>query len=61
LIGVPDLTRRGALRFCQSDTRRRFLGDKPLVATAAPTLPELELVAWQLTRHGVEDRDALRW
>jgi serine/threonine-protein kinase HipA len=59
LIGVQDLTRQGALRFCRPGTRE-FLGNGPLAAPPVTTLPELESVAWQLTHHGIEDRDALR-
>ncbi|OGB30293.1 MAG: HipA domain protein [Burkholderiales bacterium RIFCSPLOWO2_12_FULL_61_40] len=59
LIGVQDLTRQGALRFCRSGTKT-FLGDEKMAAPPVTTLRELEAVAYQLSSRRIDDLDALR-
>lgn len=59
LIGVQDLTRQGALRFCRPGTDV-FVGNEKMAAPPVTSLRELEAVAWQLSSHRIDDLDALR-
>ena len=58
LIGVQDLTRQGALRFCRpgSDT---FLGDDARAAPPATSLPDLQAAAIEWSRQGADEPAAL--
>jgi serine/threonine-protein kinase HipA len=59
LIGVQDLTRQGALRFCLEGTQE-FLGNDQRAAPPVTTLRELQTVATQLSHKRMDDLDALR-
>jgi serine/threonine-protein kinase HipA len=59
LLGVQDITRQGALRFCKPGTEV-FLNSEPLAAPPVTTLHELETVAWQLSNRRLDDLKALR-
>lgn len=59
LLGVQDMTRQGALRFCKPGTEV-FLSSEPLAAPPVTTLHELETVAWQLSNRRLDDLKALR-
>ncbi len=59
LLGVQDITRQGALRFCKPGTEV-FLSSEPLAAPPVTTLHELETVAWQLSNRRLDDLNALR-
>ncbi|HEY1889406.1 MAG TPA: HipA domain-containing protein [Steroidobacteraceae bacterium] len=59
LIGVQDLTRQGALRFCMP-RGNIFLADDALAAPPIATLRELESVARELTAKRIDDLNALR-
>ena len=59
LLGVQDITRQGALRFCKPGTEV-FLSSEPLAAPPVTTLHELETVAWQLSNRRLDDLKALR-
>lgn len=59
LVGVQDLTRQGALRFCLpgSDV---FLDNEKMAAPPVTSLRELEAVAYRLTHRRLDDLDELR-
>jgi serine/threonine-protein kinase HipA len=59
LVGVQDLTRQGALRFCLPGTGA-FLADEALAAPPLASLRELETVARELTAKRIDDLSALR-
>lgn len=59
LLGVQDLTREGALRFCLPGTGV-FLADETLAAPPITSLRELETVAGELTAKRIDDLSALR-
>jgi serine/threonine-protein kinase HipA len=59
LLGVQDITRQGALRFCKPGTEV-FLSSESLAAPPVTTLHELETVAWQLSNRHLDDLKALR-
>lgn len=59
LIGVQDLTRQGALRFCLPGTGV-FLADEALAAPPIASLRKLEIVARELTAKRIDDLNALR-
>ena len=48
LLGVQDITRQGALRFCKPGTET-FMSSEPLATPPVTTLHELEAVAWELS------------
>lgn len=56
LIGVSDLTRMGALRLRQIDPPHGFVDDREHSAPPVTRLRELEAIARELSREGVEDR-----
>lgn len=59
LVGVQDVTRQGALRFCQQgDTT--FLANAPRAAPPVTSLPELQKIATALTHRRLDDLDTLR-
>lgn len=59
LLGVQDITRQGALRFCKPGTET-FMSSEPLAAPPVTTLHELEAVAWELSSRRLDDLNALR-
>ena len=59
LLGVPDLTRQGALRFRRPGDSE-FLAAHTLAAPPVASLRELESVARQITARRQDDLDALR-
>lgn len=59
LVGVQDLTRQGALRFCLPGASV-FLADEALAAPPIASLRELETVARELTAKRIDDLNALR-
>ena len=59
LLGVQDITRQGALRFCSGDGTP-FLANDALAAPPVTSLAELAEIAGELTRRDIDDLDRLR-
>lgn len=59
LVGVQDETRQGALRFRLEGTTV-FLDNQLRSAPPVTTLPQLQAVAFELTRRHIDDLDQLR-
>ena len=59
LVGVQDLTRQGALRFCLPGFDV-FLDNEKMAAPPVTSLRELEAVAYRLTHRRLDDLDELR-
>lgn len=59
LLGVQDITRQGALRFCRKE-QTTFLSAEALSVPPLSNLREIEAIALELTGRNLDDLDALR-
>ncbi|MFO7567410.1 MAG: type II toxin-antitoxin system HipA family toxin [Enhygromyxa sp.] len=56
LVGVSDVARLGALRLCETEPPHRYLDDRDHTVPPFARLRELEAIARELSREGVEER-----